>query len=74
MTTDSTVEGWHFTGPTLRDGRPLPADGEWLEHAGPLVMCESGLHMSELLTALSTESAGGGRRGADARVRDRART
>lgn len=35
---------YHFTGPTLRDGRPLPAIGEWLEHKGPLIPCESGLH------------------------------
>jgi hypothetical protein len=40
------VMAWHFTGPTLRDGRPIPAVGEWLIHAGPVVMCESGLHAS----------------------------
>jgi hypothetical protein len=39
--------GWHFTGNTLRDGRPIPAIGEWLIHDGPIVPCESGLHMSE---------------------------
>jgi hypothetical protein len=38
---------WHFVGETLRDGRPVPPDGEWLEHDGPLVLCESGLHASE---------------------------
>ena len=37
---------YHFVGQTLRDGRPIPPDGEWLEHDGPLVMCESGLHAS----------------------------
>lgn len=37
---------WHFVGQTLRDGRPVPADGEWLVHDGPLVLCESGLHAS----------------------------
>lgn len=37
---------YHFVGETLRDGRPVPPDGEWLKHAGPLVMCESGLHAS----------------------------
>jgi len=41
------VEGWHFCGPTLRDGRPVPADGVWLEHTGPLVVYLSGLHLSE---------------------------
>jgi len=39
--------GYHFVGDALRDGRPIPADGEWLEHEGPLVMCESGLHWSK---------------------------
>ena len=37
---------WHFVGETLRDGSPIPADGEWLEYSGPVVMCESGLHAS----------------------------
>jgi hypothetical protein len=38
---------WHFVGTTLRDGRPVPPDGEWLIHDGPVVLCESGLHASE---------------------------
>jgi hypothetical protein len=37
---------WHFVADKLRDGRPVPTDGEWLEHDGQLVMCESGLHFS----------------------------
>ena len=37
---------WHFVGEKLRDGRPVPADGEWLEYKGSLVLCESGLHWS----------------------------
>ena len=37
---------WHFAGETLRDGSPIPQDGEWLEHSGPLKMCTSGLHAS----------------------------
>jgi hypothetical protein len=41
------MKAYHFTESTLRDGRPLPAVGEWLEHTGPLVPCESGLHASE---------------------------
>jgi hypothetical protein len=41
------VTAWHFAGKALRDGRPLPADGEWLIHDGPeVVMCETGLHAS----------------------------
>ena len=41
---------WHFVGDKLRDGRPIPPDGEWLEHDGELVMCESGLHASKRIT------------------------
>ena len=37
---------YHFVGDKLRDGRPLPEDGEWLVHDGPVEMCESGLHAS----------------------------
>ena len=37
---------WHFVGETLRDGQPVPANGEWLEHEGELVMCAAGLHAS----------------------------
>ena len=36
---------WFF-GDKLRDGRPIPPDGEWLEHDGPLNLCEFGLHAS----------------------------
>ena len=41
-----SVFGWHFVGNTLRDGRPVPADGEWLVHDGPIEICASGLHGS----------------------------
>ena len=41
------MKAYHFTGDTLRDGRPIPAIGEWLDHPGPIVPCESGLHASE---------------------------
>ena len=37
---------WHFVNDTLRDGQPIPADGEWLEFHGECRMCESGLHAS----------------------------
>jgi hypothetical protein len=37
---------WHFVGDTLRDGRPVPPDGEWLLHPGKLILCEEGLHWS----------------------------
>ena len=39
--------GYHFVGVTLKTGEPIPADGEWLIHAGPIEPCVSGLHMSE---------------------------
>ena len=39
--------GYHFTGKTLRDGRPIPPVGEWLAHEGKIVPCESGLHASK---------------------------
>lgn len=44
-----SVLAWHFVGATLRDGRPVPPDGETLRHDGPLRMCQSGLHASERL-------------------------
>ena len=43
---DDLVRAWHFCGDTLRDRRPIPADGEWLIHDGPVKMCVSGLHAS----------------------------
>ena len=43
------ILAWHFVGAKLRDGRPIPADGEVLHHDGPLALCESGLHWSRAL-------------------------
>ena len=40
------MRAYHFTSDKLRDGRPLPAIGEWLEHDRKLEMCASGLHAS----------------------------
>ena len=40
------MKAYWFFGDTLRNGLPIPPDGEWLEHEGPLVMCKSGLHAS----------------------------
>lgn len=42
----SRIIAWHFTAAKLRDGRPIPLVGEWLTHAGPVVMCSAGLHAS----------------------------
>lgn len=47
------IKAWHFVGDTLRDGSPIPADGETLVHLGPIVPCQSGLHASvRLIDAL----------------------
>ena len=40
------IRAYYFVGDKLRDGRPVPPDGEWLVHKGPVIMCESGLHAS----------------------------
>ncbi len=40
------MKAYHFVGEKLRDGRPIPPDGEWLEYKGKLEMCHSGLHAS----------------------------
>jgi hypothetical protein len=40
------IDAWHFVGATLRDGRPIPADGKWLVHTGPVEICSTGLHAS----------------------------
>jgi hypothetical protein len=46
-------KAWHFVSDTLRDGRPVPADGELLKHDGRLELCASGLHASKnILDAL----------------------
>lgn len=37
---------YHFVADRLRDGLAIPPDGEWLEHDGPVIMCQSGLHAS----------------------------
>ena len=43
------MKAWHFVRDTLRNGDPVPADGELLRHDGPLEMCVSGLHASKRL-------------------------
>ena len=40
------IRAWHFVGKTLRDGRPIPRNGQWLVHPGKAIICESGLHAS----------------------------
>jgi len=41
------MRAYHFVASKLRDGRPIPADGVWLEHRGKAVLCAQGLHASE---------------------------
>ena len=41
-----TIRAYHFHTGRLRDGRPIPPLGEWLEHTGDVVICQSGLHAS----------------------------
>lgn len=48
---------YHFVGDTLRDGRPVPKDGEVLVHDGP-VMRNSGRQANE--TDCSTDRSGAG--------------
>jgi hypothetical protein len=40
------IKAWHFVGKTLRNGDPIPKDGEWLEYKEPLIICKAGLHAS----------------------------
>jgi hypothetical protein len=42
------LRAYHFVGDTLRNGQPIPPDGEWLEYDGelPVILCERGLHAS----------------------------
>ena len=41
------MNAYHFVNDTLRDGRPVPPDGEWLVHEGHIEICETGLHASK---------------------------
>ena len=53
------IQAWHFVGNKLRDGRPVPPDGEWLRHDGPVKICLSGLHTSvRIVDALQCSSVG----------------
>ena len=40
------MRAYWFFGDRLRDGRAVPADGEWLEHDGEAEICKRGLHAS----------------------------
>lgn len=40
------IAGYHFTGEKLRNGVDIPKIGEWLQHDGAIIPCNSGLHCS----------------------------
>ena len=40
------MRAWHFVGDTLRNGDPIPKDGEKLLFPGTLVLGKQGLHAS----------------------------
>jgi hypothetical protein len=40
------IRAYHFVGNTLRDGSPIPKNGEWLRVKGEIKICSSGLHAS----------------------------
>lgn len=41
------MQAWHFVDRELRDGSPIPSDGERLEFDGEPALCVAGLHASE---------------------------
>jgi len=45
---DTPMKAWHFVNDTLRDGNPVPQDGETLVFAGEPILCEQGYHASDL--------------------------
>ena len=47
MAVADSMMAYHFVADTLRDGTPIPVDGEWLVHVGPVEICETGLHASK---------------------------
>jgi hypothetical protein len=48
------TQAWHFVDKTLRDGRPIPADGVTVKYEGPIALYKSGLHASaRILDALA---------------------
>lgn len=47
ITEGGTIRAYHFVGQTLRDGRPIPRDGECLRFTGEPILCKQGLHASQ---------------------------
>lgn len=53
------ILAWHFVFTTLRDGSAVPPDNVPLDHSGPIVPCQSGLHASvRLIDALKYAPGG----------------
>lgn len=50
--------GWHFVGDKLRDGRPVPPDGQLLVHVGKLRKYRAGLHACERVRDALSFAAG----------------
>jgi len=40
------MKAWHFVGKSLRDGSPVPQDGEKLVFTGEPILCKQGYHAS----------------------------
>ena len=43
---DTPMKAWHFVNDTLRDGSPVPKDGEKLVFTGEPILCKQGYHAS----------------------------
>ena len=41
-----SILAWHFSGDKLRNGEPIPKQGEWLKIPEQPIMCQRGLHAS----------------------------
>jgi hypothetical protein len=42
-----SIIGYHFSGPALHNGEPIPPVGEWITCTGTIIPCVNGLHCSE---------------------------
>jgi hypothetical protein len=40
------MKAWHFVGPKLRNGAPVPEDGKKWIQTGEIIPCQNGLHGS----------------------------
>jgi len=56
--TTTPIKAWHFVNNTLRDGTPIPPDGELLVFPGEIKLCRRGFHASLELTDALTWAPG----------------